>query len=327
VAIVSISISLASCSAGTGTGTTSSQGKESSTSTSTPADSPTPAKTAKPPQVEPDLVGQSYDDALRFLSPYNVRITKKSKIAADTPGTVIAQEPVGGSPFSQSITLTLSVSPPAVPDVKGKTFDEAERQLKQLGFTLVEEPVFEDERTDGYVSEQSPPAGTENAGQVKLTVVRHPVVAYLADKAPVSKEVYQYNVGSAKANGQAYSHAMSIGAYGSNYSSSTSTPPAVVEFDLSREYRKLVTEIALEDRSSSDANQKVEIYADGRQLAAETLTFGQTKALSLDVTKALRLRISVTSLTGSGTVVFGDAKVQGLQSEVSTTTPSPSQTS
>lgn len=119
VAIVSISISLASCSAGTGTGTTSSQGKESSTSTSTPADSPTPAKTAKPPQVEPDLVGQSYDDALRFLSPYNVRITKKSKIAADTPGTVIAQEPVGGSPFSQSITLTLSVSPPAVPDVKG----------------------------------------------------------------------------------------------------------------------------------------------------------------------------------------------------------------
>lgn len=216
------------------------------------------------------------------------------------------------------------MAPPVVPDVTTKSFGEAEAALKQLGFTVVEEPVFDEERVDGLVVTQDPPSGSRNVGEVRLRVVRQPIVSFVSDlEAVATLGTGNIYTGSAKANGKTYSHAVRAYVDPSGGSSSS-------EYDLSRQYRRLSGELGLDDESSSDASYKVEIFGDGRRLVSKTLVLGQTVPVSADVTKVLRLRLSVTGLGGASgsedSVVFGDLRTLGLQSEVttsSTSTPPP----
>lgn len=269
------------------------------------------------PAQMPDLIGRQYDEALQSLVPHNVRVTKRQQIAQQAAGTVIAQVPAGGSSFSQDVTLTVSVAPAAVPEVTGKTYGDAQQELQQLGFKVVEVPLFDDRRTDGLVVGQDPPDGTTNAGEVRLTVVRRAVETYISDVEPVStRQAYRFDRGTAKANGKSYSHALTV--------SAGSSAAADIEYDLSRQYRQLVSELGLSDESSSDLKYRVEIFGDGRQLYDQTVVLGETKSIKLDVTRVLRLRLSVTVLrstnTSDGAVVLGDIRTQGLESEVE---PSP----
>lgn len=292
---------------------TSSSPTTSSTSRSTAA---SPSSSAPAPRVMPDYTGQSLSAVQAALAPYNVRIKTVNRIDSQPAGTVIEQDPVAGAPFAQLVTLTVSTAPAAVPDVTGKTFRDAEDQLTKAGFTVTENPIFDQQRADGLVTGQNPPAGTANAAEVTLDVVRRPVVTYLADMTPVSVDrMYNPTTGTTKANGKSYSHGLLM------------TPPSsgvgAIEYDFSRQYRKLSGELGLDDRSDSAAIGKVEIYGDGRQLLAQDVPFGQTIPVDLDVTNVLRLKITVASVDGKSSIVFGDFAAQGLQSEI---TPSGSGT-
>ena len=64
---------------------------------------------------------------------------------------------------------------------------------------------------------------------------------------------------------------------------------------------------------------QIEIYGDGRQLTEQNITFGTTTPVQVDVTDVLRIRISVSVTDGKGSVVLGDFRAQGLQSEIATT--------
>ena len=61
--------------------------------------------------------------------------------------------------------------------VAGKTFSDAQAQLTKLGFTVKENPSFDQQKADGLVTGQNPPAGTGNTAEVTLDVVRRPVVS------------------------------------------------------------------------------------------------------------------------------------------------------
>lgn len=278
--------------------------------------SPTPTtSTPVPPMRMPDLVGQPYSSAFNVLAGYNVRITKRSKISPQQEGMVIEQDPVGGADFAQQVTLTVSVAPPVVPNVVGQTFDTAEQSLTGLGFSVRTVPDFDDPRADGLVVAQDPSKGTKNAAEVMLSVVRRPVQVYLADTQQVALEgTNTFATTAEKANGKNYSHSVIMSSYESSSAS--------VEYDLSREYRRLIGAIAMANDASSNAEYRVEIFGDGRQLYADNVGFGVTKQLKADVTKVLRLKIVVTDLAGSkddsdSRLVFGDIRLQGLQSEVS----------
>ena len=272
------------------------------------------SSTSSTPEIMPDLVGQSEEDARAVLAPLNVQVTSEVKIAPEPEGTVIDQDPVAGSKFSQRVTLVVSISPPVVPDVTGQTFGTAEATLLDLGFTVEEKPVFDGERVDGLVIEQEPPAGSRNAGEVILSVVRRPVVAYLSDMEPVTYVDIGYSNGTAKSNGKTYPHGVLLEPYSEGVGS--------VEYDLSRQYRRAIGQIGLEDQTSSDAQYKVEMYGDGRLLTEVVIDFGTTTDLEVDVTDVLRLKVTAAALTGEGGVVLGDFRAEGLESEV-TVTPSP----
>jgi serine/threonine-protein kinase len=209
------------------------------------------------------------------------------------------------------VTLTVSTAPATVPDVTGKTFSAADEQLTKLGFTVKENPIFDQQKADGLVTGQNPPPDTSNAAEVTLDVVRRPVVTYLAGMEPVNKSrLYAFSQGTGKANGQTYSHALLVTPYGGG-------DPGSIEYDFSRQYRKLSGKLGMGDKSDSAAVGKVEIYGDGRQLFAQDIQFGTTVDVDLDVTDVLRIKISVSVVDGSGSIIFGDFAAQGLQSEVS----------
>jgi hypothetical protein len=120
--------------------------------------------------------------------------------------------------------------------------------------------------------------------------------------------------GVQKANGKAYSHGVAVTPY--------NNAVGTVEYDLSRQYRRLVGELALDDKSPSGAVAKVEIYGDGRLLTDPDVAFGTTTPIDVDVTDVLRLRIALSETDGNGQapIILGDFKAQGLQSEVVSTT-------
>lgn len=270
----------------------------------------TTASSIPVPKVMPDFVGQTQSAAQATLSQYNVQIKTVNKIDAQPAGTVIEQDPVAGASFAQVVTLTVSTAPATVPNVTGKTFAEAQQQLTKLGFAVKENPIFDQKLADGLVQAQNPPADTANVAEVTLDVIRRPVVTYLADMEAIDSDGFRSaNVGTAKSNGKSYSHALVL-------EPSEYATLGVREYDFSRQYRQLKGDLGLGDKSDSAAVGKVEIYGDGRQLLAQDVPFGTTIPIDVDVTDVLRIKITVTTVDGRSSIVFGDFAAQGLQSEV-----------
>lgn len=294
---------------GTDVGGTSQQGA---------AEPETSVVAAPAPSLMPDYVGRDFTEAKSELSEFNVRVTRQDQIAAEPVGTVIEQSPDAGQDFSQDVALTVAIAPPEVPDVTGASFGDASQQLRRAGFSVVEEPVFDERERDGLVLSQTPAAGTTNAGEVRLRISRRPIVMYLADLEPVEENAGEYAVGTGSTNGEPYTHSVTVGAYG-GFGSKTAT----VAYDLSRDYRRLVGQVGLEDRSVSGTRYKVEIYGDGRNLFTEQVALGEAKPVDLDVTEVLRLTVSATLVEGDGSVVLADLRALGLETEVDAT-PSPS---
>jgi len=292
-------------------------GSASSSVTSRTSDQSTASAvtSAELPTFMPDFVGGTVDQAEAVLKPLNVRIKTQNRISTEAAGTVIEQNPVAGADFAQSVTLTVSIAPPTVPDVTQQTFGTAQQTLTKLGFTVKENPVFDEKLADGLVTEQSPPAGATNASEITLSVVRRPVATYLSDMTPVaSEQVSGPHSGVQKSNGKSYSHGIALTPYSNAIGS--------VEYDFSRQYRQLTGEVGLDDKANSSAVGKVEIYGDGRLLKEQDVPFGTTSAMDVDVTDVLRLRISISVVNGDAAVILGDVRAQGLQSEVTTTATS-----
>lgn len=81
-------------------------------------------------------------------------------------GTVVSQEPVGGSQAPAGSTVTIRIGPPSgevtVPDVAGLAVDQAEDVLAEQGFEVrdvTEEPS--DETAEGAVIRSDPEGGSE----------------------------------------------------------------------------------------------------------------------------------------------------------------------
>lgn len=311
---------LSACGSSTsGSGTTATQ-EAATTTSAAPTTSASPRNTHSSaastsssvpvPKVMPDFVGQTQSAAQAALAQYNVQIKTVNRIDAQPAGTVIEQDPVAGAPFAQVVTLTISTAPATVPDVTGKTFAEAQQQLTKLGFAVKENPIFDQKLADGLVQAQNPPADTANVAEVTLDVIRRPVVTYLADMEAIDSDGFRSaNVGTAKSNGKSYSHALVL-------EPSEYATLGVREYDFSRQYRQLKGDLGLGDKSDSAAVGKVEIYGDGRQLLAQDVPFGTTIPIDIDVTDVLRIKITVTTVDGRSSIVFGDFAAQGLQSEV-----------
>ncbi|WP_251094164.1 Stk1 family PASTA domain-containing Ser/Thr kinase [Streptomyces sp. Caat 7-52] len=121
------------------------------------------------PKIQvPDVLGAQADQAESQLKAKGFVVDRKFEVSDRTPGVVIKQDPEGGSTEEKGTTITLTVAKAeekvAVPDVTGKSCDEAKAELQAKGLvpspSCTETPVT-DPAQDGKVQSTNPPAGQE----------------------------------------------------------------------------------------------------------------------------------------------------------------------
>ncbi|HEU0131245.1 MAG TPA: Stk1 family PASTA domain-containing Ser/Thr kinase [Mycobacteriales bacterium] len=123
----------------------------------------------------PDVTGQSLEDARAALESRGLKVAKVvEKEQAGPPGRVLSVDPAPGTqlPRGGGVTLTVISGRLTVPDLFGKTFEQARQELEALGFSNV---VRQDVPTDnpaevGTVVGQNPAKGAKAGRNDTITL-------------------------------------------------------------------------------------------------------------------------------------------------------------
>ena len=135
-----------------------------------------------PPPVDvPDIAAKSAADAQALLE-QNGFVVNVRQDFDDVVGynLAIATDPPAGSKVARESTITLIVSkgpaPVAVPDVSGKTYDDAAAALTAQGFKVTRADVFDDKTDVGKVVGTDPAAGqlAQKFGTITVNVSKGP---------------------------------------------------------------------------------------------------------------------------------------------------------
>ncbi|MEU1405632.1 Stk1 family PASTA domain-containing Ser/Thr kinase [Streptomyces sp. NPDC005728] len=118
------------------------------------------------PKVEvPDVVDKNEDDASRILESKGFQVTTRHVESGKDAGTVLEQSPDGGEKAEKGTEITLTVAKEeaksTVPDLSGKTVDEATKLLGEHDLKLGGTTEVESDATPGTVIGQSEQAGSE----------------------------------------------------------------------------------------------------------------------------------------------------------------------
>ncbi|MBQ3408883.1 MAG: Stk1 family PASTA domain-containing Ser/Thr kinase [Clostridia bacterium] len=154
----------------------------------------------------PKVVGVEYKTAETTLTDLGLKIEKVEEISQKVEeGYVISQEPKEGENIEAGSTVKIHVSKGngkkkfEVPDVVGKTKDEAQETLTELGMEVTIKEKEDSNQSDGVVLEQNIVAGTQSEEGAKITITVNKIktavegvvnvkVKALADKyAPVDE--------------------------------------------------------------------------------------------------------------------------------------------
>ena len=128
----------------------------------------------KPDVQIPDVIGDNKDSAKDQLTALGLRVKFKAEDSDENKDDVIAVSPdVGAMVAANSVvTVTFSKGPKDVPDVVGKTEEQAIQILEDAGFKVSSLPDSASTDPKGTVTQQSPQAGTpQNAGSTITILV------------------------------------------------------------------------------------------------------------------------------------------------------------
>ncbi|AWK10146.1 Stk1 family PASTA domain-containing Ser/Thr kinase [Streptomyces spongiicola] len=120
----------------------------------------------------PNVTKDSEDDAVKELKDEGFDVETESVESEQEAGTVVEQDPAGGTRVEKGETVTLKIARQAtkpVPDVVGQQFDQANQQLTTLGYTVVRQDVDGAEPA-GQIIAQDPTAGSREAKGVTITL-------------------------------------------------------------------------------------------------------------------------------------------------------------
>jgi eukaryotic-like serine/threonine-protein kinase len=154
----------------------------------------------------PDVVGQQRVAAEAKLQEVGLK-SRVVEVAsdADNVGKVVSTDPAAASQVAEGTTVTLNVGKGpdvvAVPDVNGKTPDDAKTALEAAGLTLasnIQQQVVEDEKQVGKVIAQDPAANAQVPlkSPVRITVGTAPEKASVINVVGQNKETAKDNLES-----------------------------------------------------------------------------------------------------------------------------------
>ena len=133
------------------------------------------------PTVEvPNVIGQAYDAAAQDLQDIGFKVTRQDEINDAPVDQVVDQRPEAGLLFEKGRTVVLTVSARQVqlPNVVGKTFDDANAALSKVGVTVQRVDQESPDQAAGNVLAMAPVAGTkvDKGTTVQLTVATEPPI-------------------------------------------------------------------------------------------------------------------------------------------------------
>jgi serine/threonine-protein kinase len=123
--------------------------------------------TGAPKVTVPSVTGLSLDEAKDKLAgdKYQFEVETKTRTSPEKPGTVLEQNPTTGEEVEKGSTITLTIAKEAekstVPDVLGRTCDEAKQQMQASNLVgNCTEVETDDDSQVGKVIQTTPQAGT-----------------------------------------------------------------------------------------------------------------------------------------------------------------------
>ncbi|MFJ7195893.1 MULTISPECIES: Stk1 family PASTA domain-containing Ser/Thr kinase [unclassified Streptomyces] len=126
------------------------------------------------PKVEvPDVIEKSEENARKNLEDKGFTVKVVSVESEKTEGTVIKQNPVGNSKAEKNSEVTITVAKqamPDLPDVRGRTIDQALAQLSPLGFTNISQTQVDSSEPAGTVIDQTPAGPSKQAKDVQIVL-------------------------------------------------------------------------------------------------------------------------------------------------------------
>ncbi|WP_406382599.1 Stk1 family PASTA domain-containing Ser/Thr kinase [Streptomyces sp. NBC_01618] len=132
------------------------------------------------PKVEvPDVTEKSEENARKYLEEKGFTVNVTTVESDKTAGTVIKQDPEGNTKAEKNSEVTITVAKQALlelPSVTGRTYTDAEDQLKRIGFTnIVRTDVDAPEAAVDVVVGQTPDPGKQAKDvQIVLKVSKGP---------------------------------------------------------------------------------------------------------------------------------------------------------
>ncbi len=125
----------------------------------------------------PNVVGKSFDEASSTLQAAGFKVMRKDKESSDKdPGTVLSQDPKGGTQTDSGSVVALTVAKESsqveIPDVTGEDVATAVNELSKAGFTIDQQSrEVNSPEGDGVVVEQKPAGGKAKRGSSVTIVV------------------------------------------------------------------------------------------------------------------------------------------------------------
>lgn len=146
--------------------------KKATTETTTEATS-----TEEESNTMPDLIGYDEEEAIKQLDDMKIDyIIERDYTDKFEEGKVASQSIESGTELKEDDKVTLVISKGqkkgSVPDVKGKTIDEAKSILEAAGFEVEEDDEYSDEVEEKHIISQSPEGGSQapEGSTVKVVV-------------------------------------------------------------------------------------------------------------------------------------------------------------
>ena len=183
-AALALALAIAGCaapaasspSAASSSSASSSVSSSASASSSFSASASSSSSAAKDVQV-PDLKGRTKEDALKALSDVGLKGVESNPEESTEvqPGQVLKQSIAAGTTVKEgeSVAYTLAVAPSQVdvPDVVGKTHDEAKKAIEDAGLAFDYTSAHDTNVAEGKVISQSAAAGTKLQKGATVSVV------------------------------------------------------------------------------------------------------------------------------------------------------------
>lgn len=230
--------------------------------------------------------------------------------AAGAAGFVVSQKPDSGTAVKAGDSrprISLTVSTQAeMPAVVGLPRDQAAAAVQKLHGAVQISMVASADQAAGSVLSTDPEAGQPMPIGVTLKIADGGTSVALTSLDAL-EPVRCRQVSQALLNGT--KQGMSLGC---NPGFSSGKPlQASVEYAIARAAKYLVFTAGIED-SAKPGSAEVEVLGDGKPLSKEAVTYGSGRAVRVDVTGVLRLRIVATTTSSDAVqLVLGDAKLVG----------------